>query len=59
MGGGAKGNGRKARAGLVRVILAHQGYEADARHWAGKVSREQRIILLEQKKNSWQGGVDR
>ena len=47
MGGGAKGNGKKARAGLVRAIMAHQGCEADARHWAGRVSREYRMILLE------------
>jgi hypothetical protein len=46
MGGGAKGNGRKARAGLVRAIMAHKGYEADARHWAGNVSKHYRIILL-------------
>ncbi|MCX6879178.1 MAG: hypothetical protein NTW21_36045 [Verrucomicrobia bacterium] len=28
-------------------FMAHQGYEADARHWAGKVSKEYRMILLE------------
>jgi hypothetical protein len=48
MGGGPKGNGRKARAGLVRAIMAHQGYEADARHWAGKVSKEYRMMLLDE-----------
>ncbi|MCX6877957.1 MAG: hypothetical protein NTW21_29700, partial [Verrucomicrobia bacterium] len=48
MGGGQKGNGKKARAGLVRAIMAHQGYEADARHWAGEVSREYRLRLLEE-----------
>ena len=46
MGGGAKGNGAKARAGLVRAIMAHKGYAADARHWAGAVSKEYRMILL-------------
>jgi len=46
MGGGAKGNGKKARAGLVRAIMAHKGYEADARHWAGNVSKRYRILLL-------------
>ncbi|MCX6876564.1 MAG: transposase, partial [Verrucomicrobia bacterium] len=46
MGGGAKGNGKKARAGLVRALMAHRGYEADARHWAGKVSKEYRMMLL-------------
>ena len=48
MGGGPKGDGKKARAGLVRALMAHQGYEADARHWAGKVSKEYRMLLLEE-----------
>jgi len=46
MGGGPRGNGKKARAGLVRAIMAHKGYEADARHWAGNVSKQYRMILL-------------
>ena len=46
MGGGPKGNGKKARAGLVRAIMAHKGYAADARHWAGDVSKQYRMILL-------------
>jgi hypothetical protein len=48
MGGGPKGNGKKARAGLVRAITAHRGGEADARHWAGKVSKDYRMLLLEE-----------
>jgi len=48
MGGGPKGDGKKARAGLVRAIMAHKGYEADARHWPGEVSRNYRMILLEE-----------
>ncbi len=47
MGGGARGNGKKARAGLVRALMAHKGYQADAQHWAGRVSRDYRMILLE------------
>ena len=47
MGGGAVGNGRKARAGLVRALMAHKGYAADARHWAGQVSKSYRMLLLE------------
>ena len=46
MGGGVKGNGKKARAGLVRALMAHKGYAADARHWAGNVSKDYRMILL-------------
>ena len=48
MGGGARGNGKKARAGLVRALLAHKGVEADARHWAGKVSKDYRMLLLDE-----------
>ena len=46
MGGGPRGNGKKARAGLVRAIMAHKGYAADARHWAGNVSKQYRMLLL-------------
>ena len=46
VGGGAKGNGKKARAGLVRAMRAHKGVEADAGLWAHDVSREYRKILL-------------
>jgi putative transposase len=45
---GATGrSGAKAKAGLVRAIMADKGWDADARHWAGAVSREYRILLLE------------
>ena len=50
MGGGAVGNGRKARAGLVRALMAHKGYGPDARHWAGRVSKSYRMLLLEEGK---------
>ena len=46
---GATGrSGAKAKAGLVRAIMADKGWEADARHWAGRVSKEYRILLLEE-----------
>ena len=48
MGGGPRGDGKKARAGLVRAIMAHKGYEADARLWPGGVSKRYRMILLEE-----------
>jgi hypothetical protein len=45
---GATGkSGAKAKAGLVRAIMADKGWEADARHWAGWVSREYRLLLLQ------------
>ena len=46
IGGGAKGNGKKARAGLVRALRAHQGADADDSLWAGDVSREYRKLLM-------------
>ena len=46
---GATGrSGAKAKAGLVRAIMADKGGEADARQWAGKVSRQYRILLLDE-----------
>ena len=47
VGGGPRGNGKKARAGLVRALRMHRGTEADARHWSGDVELEYRRILLE------------
>jgi len=46
IGGGAKGHGRTARAGLVRAWGAHQGMAADAGLWAGEVSRSYRGMLM-------------
>jgi putative transposase len=46
IGGGAKGNGKKARAGLVRAVRAHKGVGADAELWKGDVALEYRRILL-------------
>jgi hypothetical protein len=58
IGGGPRGDGKKARAGLVRALLAHQGAEADARHWAGKVSRDYRLLLLEKGEEKVAAAVD-
>ena len=46
IGGGSKGNGKTARAGLVRVLRAHQGIGADADIWTNGVSREYRKLLM-------------
>jgi REP element-mobilizing transposase RayT len=46
IGGGPKGNGKKARAGLVRALRAHLGVAADAGFWANDVSREYSKILM-------------
>jgi putative transposase len=44
--GGAKGNGKTARAGLVRALRAHEGIGADAELWASGVSRQYRKLLM-------------
>jgi putative transposase len=46
IGGGAKGNGKKARAGLVRALRGHAGTDADAGLWSGGVSQEYRNLLM-------------
>ncbi len=46
IGGGPKGNGKTARAGLVRAFRAHQGVAADADFWENDVAREYRRILM-------------
>lgn len=46
IGDGSRGHGSTARAGLVRVWGAHLGMEADAKLWAGEVSRAYRKMLM-------------
>lgn len=46
IGGGSKGHGRTARAGLVRAWGAHKGMAADAGLWSGKISRAYRKLLM-------------
>ncbi|MCX6845109.1 MAG: hypothetical protein NTU84_00835, partial [Verrucomicrobia bacterium] len=46
IGGGAKGNGKTARAGLVRAWGAHKGMLADAVLWPGEISRAYRKMLM-------------
>lgn len=46
IGGGAKGNGKASRAGLVRAWGAHKGMLADAALWSGQVSRAYRKMLM-------------
>lgn len=44
IGGGAKGNGKKARAGLVRACLSHEGGGFETEKWS-EVSRIYRRLL--------------
>jgi hypothetical protein len=47
-GGGPKGNGKRAREGLVRAWMSHEGWEADAKHWEGRarIHAAYRMLLL-------------
>jgi REP element-mobilizing transposase RayT len=56
---GATGkSGAKAKAGLVRAVMADKGWEAEARHWPGRVSREYRMLLLEEGEEKTRDVVD-
>lgn len=52
VGGGAKGDGKRAREGLVRVWMAHKGRGGNAKFWDGggkrhgKIHDEYRAMLL-------------
>jgi REP element-mobilizing transposase RayT len=46
IGGGSKGNGKTARAGLVRALRAHKGTAADPSLWLHDVAKEYRKLLL-------------
>ncbi len=46
IGGGAKGNGKTARAGLVRALRAHEGIGADPELWEQGISQDYRKLLM-------------
>jgi REP element-mobilizing transposase RayT len=58
VGGGAKGNGKKAREGLVRACMSHRGAGFEAEKWkeVAKVYRKMLGLALERK--SGQAGVE-
>jgi REP element-mobilizing transposase RayT len=51
VGGGAKGDGKKAREGLVRACLGHQGVGFDAKKWqeVGSMYRKLMGMAIERK----------
>ena len=61
VGGGKKGNGKKAREGLVRVITSDKGDGFDASEWKGASRRYRRLmgIALERKTLNAKVGVSR
>ncbi len=46
IGGGSRGNGKTARAGLVRALRAHKGIGFDDSFWRANVAREYRKLLM-------------
>lgn len=51
VGGGAKGDGKRAREGIIRAWMAHKGWEGDAKYWSGggrrgDIHTEYRAMLL-------------
>ncbi|MFN6016097.1 MAG: hypothetical protein ACK49N_00870, partial [Verrucomicrobiota bacterium] len=59
IGGGTKGNGKTARAGLVRAWGAHKGMLADAALWSGEVSRAYRKMLMAHAVEKTSESIDR
>jgi REP element-mobilizing transposase RayT len=51
IGGGPKGNGKKAREGLVRACLAHQGATFDSSRWKEASTIYRRLMGLALEKN--------
>jgi REP element-mobilizing transposase RayT len=46
IGGGFRGHGRTAQAGLVRAWGAHQGLTAEAHMWDKEIARAYRLMLM-------------
>ncbi len=58
VGGGPKGNGKKARAGLVRACMSHQGAGFDADRWKDVSRIYRRTMGLALEKKSGKAEVD-
>lgn len=61
VGGGAKGNGKKSREGLVRACIGHEGVGFEAERWkdASRIYRRLMGFALEKKKGRAQMKKDR
>ena len=58
IGGGAKGNGKKARAGLVRACMSHEGAGFEAEKWMDVSRIYRRAMGLALGRKSGRGVVD-
>ena len=51
VGGGAKGDGKRAREGIIRAWMAHKGWNGDSKYWSGggrqgNIHADYRAMLL-------------
>ena len=58
IGGGAKGNGKKSRKGLVRACLGHQGVGFEAERWKDTSRIYRRLMGTALGKNSGMAEVE-
>ena len=58
IGGGAKGNGKKAREGLVRACLSHKGVGFEAAKWAETAKTYRKIMGLALERKSGRAGEE-
>jgi len=58
IGGNAKGSGKKAREGLVRAFVGHQGVGFDAKQWAIVSQKYRQLMGMALKRKSGRVNVD-
>ena len=59
VGGGPKGNGKKAREGLVRASLSHQGVGFEAERWKEVVRTYRRVMGLALERKNGRAEVEK
>jgi putative transposase len=59
VGGGAKGNGKKAREGLVRASLSHEGVGFEAERWKDVVRTYRRVMGLALERKNGRAKVEK
>jgi REP element-mobilizing transposase RayT len=59
VGGGNKGNGKKAREGLVRAFMCHKGIGFDAEKWRDVSKRYRRLLGMALERKEGKAQIDR
>jgi REP element-mobilizing transposase RayT len=59
VGGGPRGNGKKAREGLVRASLSHQGVGFEAERWKDVVRTYRRVMGLALERKNGRAAVEK